>query len=89
MVVAAGILLITNLAVAIDGSASPLALAVDVLAAYTLLDAGAAFLLSIMVPARRQNRGALFTQAAAALVFGTAYYLRPAEVICFDDSPAA
>jgi hypothetical protein len=75
VIVAAGIAAVPQAATAILSIPVTLGFAIDVLAVYILLDAGAMFLLAIVMPAQARNRRVLFVQAAAAVFFGTVLYL--------------
>ena len=75
LIVATGMFLVPYAASAIVEIPFMLALVVDVLAAYMLMDAGANFLLATQLPATAGHRKLLYAQAVTSVVFGGTYYL--------------
>lgn len=75
VVVAAGMILLPYLAIAIVKIPFTLMLAVDLLGAYLLMDAGANVLLALMLPASADHRNARYVQAGMAILFGATCYV--------------
>ncbi len=74
LVVAAGIVILPQAAAAIVTIPVMAALAIDVLAVYCLLDAGAVFLLATVMPSQVRSRRLLYAQVGGSIVLGATLY---------------
>jgi len=75
LIVSVGILGLPYFAHALMTIPVVLALAIDVLAVYAMLDAGALFLIGTATPSKGSGRDARFVQAGGSVVIGAALYI--------------